>query len=221
MYASVEGNKFRTLKKFQRDEDGSLVMFSLFIFLAMLMFGGIAVDLMLYENRRTHIQNSTDRAVLAAANLNQTVDPTEVVQDYLAKVGVEVSEEDVTVVEIGEAPVITGRQVSVSVNSNGDTILMNLVGVDTLPYGASSEAEEGVNDVEVSLVLDISGSMRGTKLTQMQDAAKDFVDGILEGASDNRVSVSLIPYAAQVSAGPDLLSRINTCLLYTSPSPRD
>ena len=210
MYASVEGKKFRTLKKFQRDEDGSLVMFSLFIFLAMLMFGGIAVDLMLYENRRTHIQNSTDRAVLAAANLNQTVDPTEVVQDYLAKVGVQVSEDDVTVVEIGEAPVITGRQVSVSVNSNGDTILMNLVGVDTLPYGATSEAEEGVNDVEVSLVLDISGSMSGTKLTQMQNAAKEFVDGILEGASDNRVSVSLIPYAAQVSAGPDLLSRINT-----------
>ena len=55
-------------KQYRQDEDGSLIMFSLFIFLAMLMFGGIAVDLMLYENRRTHIQNSTDRAVLAAAN---------------------------------------------------------------------------------------------------------------------------------------------------------
>ena len=58
---------------FRKDDRGSLVMFSLFIFLAMLMFGGIAVDLMLYENRRTHVQNSTDRAVLAAANLNQTM----------------------------------------------------------------------------------------------------------------------------------------------------
>ena len=87
---------------------------------------------------------------------------------------------------------------------------MNLVGVETLQYAAASQAEEGINDVEVSLVLDISGSMRGTKLTRMQTAAKDFVDGILEGASDNRVSVSLIPYATQVSAGPDLLNLITT-----------
>ena len=64
----------RCSTRFRREEDGSLIVFSLFIFVAMLMFGGIAVDLMIYENERTHIQNSTDRAVLAAANLNQTVD---------------------------------------------------------------------------------------------------------------------------------------------------
>lgn len=88
------------------------------------MFGGIAVDLMLYENKRTHIQNSTDRAVLAAANLNQTIDPKLVVQDYLAKVGVSVNPEDIDVVEIGTAPVITGRQVAVDVNASFDTLLM-------------------------------------------------------------------------------------------------
>ena len=64
-----------SIARFKNEEDGSLIAFSLFIFVAMLMFGGIAVDLMIYENKRTHIQNSTDRAVLAAANLNQTVDP--------------------------------------------------------------------------------------------------------------------------------------------------
>jgi len=182
----------------------------------MLMFGGIAVDLMLYENKRTHIQNSTDRAVLAAANLNQSVDPKLVVQDYLAKVGVEISLDDVDVVETGTAPVITGRQVSVQVNSSFDTLLMNMVGVDSLPYGSSSQAEEGINDVEVSLILDISGSMQGRKLTDMQEAAKDFVEGILEGATDNRVSVSLIPYATQVSAGPDLLAQLDTTHNHTN-----
>ena len=69
---------------YRREEDGSLIAFSLFIFVVMLMFGGIAVDLMIYENERTHIQNSTDAAVLAAANLNNTVDPKLVVQDHLA-----------------------------------------------------------------------------------------------------------------------------------------
>lgn len=198
-------------KQYRQDEDGSLIMFSLFIFLAMLMFGGIAVDLMLYENRRTHVQNSTDRAVLAAANLNQTVDAKVVVQDYLAKVGIHVDPDDVHVYEIGAMPVVTGRQVSVNVTGGWDTLLMSLVGVESLPYNASSEAEESVNDVEVSLILDISGSMgSGTKLADMQAAAKDFLDEILAGADDDRVSVSLVPYSTQVSAGPELLAQVST-----------
>ena len=207
-------------RQFSHDEDGSLTIFSLFIFIVMLMFGGIAVDLMVYENKRVHAQNSTDRAVLAAANLNQSVDPTDVVIDYLAKVGITVARSDVSVVEIGPAPVITGRQVSVDVSGTYDTMLMNLVGVETLPYGSFSEAEEAINDIEVSLVLDISGSMNDpittttgsslTKLAAMQTAAKDFVDTILAGASDDRVSVSLVPYSTQVSIGPDILSQLTT-----------
>ncbi|NNE86711.1 MAG: hypothetical protein HKN27_01435 [Silicimonas sp.] len=197
--------------RYKDDESGSIIAFSLFIFLAMIMFGGIAVDLMMYENRRTSIQNSTDRAVLAAANLNQTVDPKLVVVDYLAKVGVEIDEDDVEVVEIGTAPVITGRQVSVNVAAQYDTLLMHMVGVDTLPYSAISEAEEAINDIEVSLVLDVSGSMGDNdKLPRLKTAAKDFVSGVLAGAEDNRVSLSLVPYSTQVSVGEALLEEFTT-----------
>ncbi len=195
---------------FERDEDGSLVIFSLFIFLCMLMFGGIAVDLMLYENERTHLQNSTDRAVLAAANLDQTVDPKTVVVDYLAKVGIDIDADDVSVKEIGSFPVVTGRQVSVDIDGDFGTLLMGMVGVDTLQLGAASQATEAINDVEVSLVLDISGSMGwNSKLSRMQTAANDFVDEILQGSEDGRVSVSLVPYSTQVSAGPELLGLMN------------
>jgi len=186
-------------------------MFSLFIFLAMIMFGGIAVDLMLYENRRTHVQNSTDRAVLAAANLDQKVDSKEVVVDYLAKVGISISEDDVSVNEISSGGLVTGRQVAVNVAGGFDTLLMNLVGVETLPFNALSEAEESVRDIEVSLVLDISGSMgANNKLENMQSAANEFLDDILETADDDRVSVSVVPYSTQVSVGPKLLAELNT-----------
>ncbi len=199
------------VKRYKKDEEGSLIIFSLFIFVTMLIFGGIAVDLMLYENRRTHVQNSTDRAVLAAANIKQTVPAKEVVKDYLRKVGIEVSDDDIDVQQVGTMPVITGRQVSVRVDAQSPTLLMNMIGIDWLPYGSVSEAEQSVNDVEVSLVLDISGSMgSGSKLSNMQTAARDFVDGVLEGAEDNRVSISLVPYSTQVSAGPELIDRLVT-----------
>lgn len=197
--------------EYRKDESGSLIAFSLFIFFAMILFGGIAVDLMIYENKRTHIQNSTDRAVLAAANLNQTMDPKIVVKDYLSKVGITVTDDDIDVLEVGAAPVVTGRQVSVTVEAAYDTLLMKLSGVERLTYGAMSEAEESVNDVEVSLVLDVSGSMAwNNKLANMQSAAKDFVGKILAGAADDRVSLSLVPYSTQVSIGPDLMALMNT-----------
>lgn len=196
---------------YKDDESGSIIIFSLFIFFAMIVFGGVAVDMMLYENKRTNMQNSTDRAVLAAANLNQTVDPKQVVVDYLAKVGVTITEDDVDVEEVGVAPVWTGRRVAVNVEDGHDTLLMNLVGVDSLPFSAVSEAEEAINDIEVSLVLDVSGSMGwNNKLPRLKTAAKEFVTDILAGAIDNRVSLSLVPYSTQVSVGESFLNLINT-----------
>ncbi|MEM6385100.1 MAG: Tad domain-containing protein [Pseudomonadota bacterium] len=201
----------KRLKRFQKDEEGSLIIFSMFIFLTMIIFGGVAVDLMLYENRRVYVQNATDRSVLAAANLKQTVPAKEVVKDYLAKVGIDVDDEDIYLREVGAQPVVTGRQVAVKVEAESPTILMNMIGIDTLPYGSVSSAEQSVNDVEVSLILDVSGSMGWNgKLGNMQTAAKRFVEGVLEGSDDNRVSVSLVPYSTQVSVGPELIDRITT-----------
>ena len=206
-----EGFVRSSLDRFKKDEEGSLIIFSMFIFFTMIIFGGIAVDLMLYENRRTHVQNSTDRAVLAAANLKQTVPAKEVVKDYLSKVGIDVEDSDIVVREVGTQPVVTGRQVAVKVDAQSPTLLMNIIGVDWLPYGAVSSAEQSVNDVEVSLILDVSGSMGwNNKLGNMKSAAKTFVEGVLEGSEDNRVSVSLVPYSTQVSVGPELMSRLVT-----------
>ena len=200
----------------QRDgEDGSLIAFSLVLFLVMILFGSVAVDLMLYENERTHIQNSTDRAVLAAANLDQTVDSAVVVQDYLAKVGVDVDEDDISVTEIGSGSTLTGRRVAVRIDDLYQTMLMGLMGVHSLPYAGASQAEEAIQDIEVSLVLDVSGSMGSNdKLENMQVAATSFVAQVLKKPldengveiEDNRVSISLVPYATQVSIGPDLMA---------------
>ena len=40
----------------------------------------------------------------------------------------------------------------------------------------ASTAEQRVNNVEIVLVLDVSGSMSGTKITNLKSAAAEFVD---------------------------------------------
>lgn len=72
---------------FCRDEAGVLTGFSLYIFILMMMIAGLTIDLMRYEAVRTRLQATSDRAVLAAADLDQTTNAKAVVEDYFAKAG--------------------------------------------------------------------------------------------------------------------------------------
>ena len=75
------------LARFRRDEDGGIIIFSLFIFVLMLWFTGMSIDLMRFETTRTKVQGTLDRAVLAAADLDQELPPADVVRDYFEKAG--------------------------------------------------------------------------------------------------------------------------------------
>ena len=72
------------LAAFRKNEDGSLIIFTLYLFIMMLIIGGLAVDFMRYEVTRSRIANTLDRAILAAADLDQSMDPNLVVQNYFS-----------------------------------------------------------------------------------------------------------------------------------------
>ncbi len=192
---------------FGEREEGSFIIFSLFIFVIMVMVGGMAIDVMRYENLRTTMQNSVDRAVLAAADLDQTVDPKAVVADYLDKAGMAALPYDVEVFESKVGDVVTGRRVTVNASADLRTYFMKAMGTPTITAPAASTAEEAVNEIEISMILDVSGSMGwGTKLANMQTAANTFVTEVLDGVEPGQVSISVVPYSTQVNAGATLLS---------------
>ena len=187
---------------------------------AMLIVGGIAVDLMRFESRRAMVQGVTDQAVLAAANLNNKLDPTSVVYDYFTKAGELASLEEAPYVVNG----VSSRELRVKGFVDVDTFFFDmelgpykLTAPTTLRARSTSSAIQGVGTVEVSLVVDISGSMLydvpGTGKTRMQllqEAANGFVDDLLDPMYADRVSISLVPYSEQVNIGPEIFSRIQT-----------
>ncbi|MEL6884558.1 MAG: TadE/TadG family type IV pilus assembly protein [Pseudomonadota bacterium] len=187
--------------KFSGDERGTVTYFAIFMLMMMLLVGGIAVDLMENEMERTRVQNVLDRAVLAAADLDQPLEPAEVVADYFSKAGLGHYSPTVSVDEG-----LNYRTVSATAAPGSTrTQFMRLMGVDTLPVNAGGTAEERVSNVEISMVLDISGSMgRNDKMDHLQDAAKTFIDTVIRDETDDLISISLIPYTAQVSASQDI-----------------
>jgi Flp pilus assembly protein TadG len=191
------------LSHFRRDEDGAIVIFSVFMFLIIVFLGALGVDLMRFEMERSKLQSTLDRAVLAAADIDQSLDPKAVVNDYFTKSGLKGAVGDVTVTEgLGY------RAVRATANKSIKTQLVHMFGIDTMSAPAAGAAEERVDAVEISLVLDISGSMANNgRMGNLRQAGYDFIDAIFDNSAENKVSMSIIPYNGQVNVGPDLISK--------------
>ncbi|MEQ5825937.1 VWA domain-containing protein [Sulfitobacter sp. NFXS29] len=206
---------FDRVKRFSKDEAGGMLVLMLVVFFGITIFGGLAVDLANHERTRTTFQTHLDNAVLAAASLSQDLDPEEVVRSYLTSAGLDPSEVAIDTSEEKIGGILVGRTVEASLPAGLNTYFFRFFDIDTLGMTVTSEATERVEDIEISLVLDVSGSMnertsdrsRMIKLDLLKNAASDFVETILSDSEEGRVSISIVPYSTKVNAGEELLSQ--------------
>ncbi|MEP4197672.1 MAG: pilus assembly protein TadG-related protein [Aliishimia sp.] len=198
---------FRTyieLVRFYRDESGVATIFACFMIMMMVLVGGIGVDLMHNEMERTRLQHTLDRAVLAAADLDQTLSPDAVVQDYFDKSGMG---DYLSSVNVSQG--LNYRTVTASATTASQTQFMHLMGVDQLEVPATGAAEERISNVEISLVLDISGSMRNnSRMDNLQDASNTFVTKLIRDETEDLISINIVPYSEHVNIGEDLFNAI-------------
>jgi Flp pilus assembly protein TadG len=217
------------LVRFRDDEGGSMSYFFMLIFVLMIIFGGIAVDVMRFETRRVALQQTMDRAALAAASLTQTRTPQEVVEDWFGKAGLGadlpmVTFSDPTVAAIADAGL---RRVTVSARVRSNNFFMGIFSDNEFLEGPSlTEAAQGVSQIEVMMVLDITGSMNSSAgmaddpATPVNEAAFSRIQALrmyadefvqLVKANDRRdgVSIGVVPYAAQVNLPVNLRNQFN------------
>ncbi|MCR9126815.1 MAG: pilus assembly protein [Rhodobacteraceae bacterium] len=195
----------RGLRRLARDDAGSMVIFGVYLFVMMLMVAGIGVDLMRAERDRAKLQYTLDRAVLAAADMDQPLAPAAVVEDYFAKAGM--SEYLSSVDALGD---LTFRRVTGRASSSLDTQFAHMTGLSTMNVAAASVAEESIDGVEITLVLDVSGSMgSNNRMTNLRVAAKDFIDEMYDNSLPEKVSITIVPYATQVSLPEEFASQLN------------
>jgi hypothetical protein len=193
-----------SVRVYRREESGSLIVFALFLFLLMALMGGFAIDLMRYEQTRTALQNTLDRCALMAASLTQRLDADDVLRDCVAKVGLLDQLEDVTVLEG-----LNFRTVQATGRVDTDPIFMPMIGIQEFYAAGAAIAEQRTTNVEIVLVLDVSGSMSGAKLANLKTAAAEFVNTVLSQDAEHRISVAIVPYNAQVNLGPVLRAKYN------------
>lgn len=220
--ATLSARFARSLRDFRDDERGAMALFMLTIFFLIMVFGGIAVDYMRFEIRRVALQQTMDRAALAAANLENTRDPEDVVNDYFLKAklgeGLVKAEYTTPIVTVLKGANNSSKQVSIraDVKSYNYFMGMGFMPVDYLEGPALTKAVQGASQVEVMLVLDITGSMDSPlpndtkkKITGLIEAARLFVDEVKDNDDLNQVSIGIVPYNTQVNLGPALRAKFN------------
>jgi Flp pilus assembly protein TadG len=194
------------LARFRREEDGALVYFAILLFMLMIMMGGIAVDAMRYEQRRTNLQSTLDRSTLAAASMTQDLDPESVVRDYFEKAGLTPYLTKVTVTEG-----LNFRNVKAQAKADAEPMFLGLLGIDDFQAKAVSAAEQRINNVEIMLILDVSGSMgQNNRITNLKTAAREFVSTLLANDAEKKISIGIVPFNGQVNLGTQLASYFST-----------
>lgn len=200
----------KRVRRFGSDERGNVSIFALSLMVAMIGIGGLALDTMRYEQQRVMTQNTLDRCTLMAASLKQRLNPSDVVYDCMGNAGLRSSVKSVSVSDsTASNGSVSNRTVAAVAETDITTLFPNVIGIQTMNVDARSTATQKLAKIEISLVLDVSTSMEGTRLTNMKNAAKEFVATVLNNDPDRRISINLVPYSSQVNLGATLRGLYN------------
>lgn len=223
----------RAARRLLRDRRGAVAPLVGLAILSILLAAGVAVDTARGYLIRSKLTSAIDAAALAGGRDIFDPDIRDEIRMYFEAnfpegyLGATVTDFDVTVGPNRET-------VSVSAEVDLPTTIMGLAGFDTIEVAVSNRARRHVRGLELSLVLDVTGSMWGAKLDAMKEAAQLLTD-ILYGDEESIPNfwVSLVPYTATVNVGPeheDWLTSLNEDAYWTTtwkgcvearPSPHD
>ncbi|WP_245827275.1 Tad domain-containing protein [Roseovarius gaetbuli] len=183
--------------RFVREEDGTVTILAFFIAVTFLIMGGITIDAMRHEMERSSLQATLDGAVLTAASAKNKSEARSAIEDYVTKHG---KIDYLSPEQDGE---ITAMLDNASITARGqntlETYLLKMSGVKTLSVAASSTAEVNIPKLEGILVLDLSATMKGNKLANLQKGAHEFVEFSLDGRTPGSVVLSIVPFSSSVS----------------------
>ena len=194
---------------FADDQRGSIAIVFALTLVVLMGVVGLAVDTSRYYNFSSRMQVALDAAALAGAKLLPDEDQNDSDITTMVQAHFDASMANTGVQAKSVAPLsITIDRASATVEARSNVRLPSFFtgianGRDTLTINRTSKVAFDMKKVELSLVLDITGSMNNkNKIADMKVAAKDVVDELYNGSlSEDGVKIALAPYSASVNAG--------------------
>lgn len=176
--------------------------FALSLLLLLVMVGG-AVDIAQARSNKAKLQNVADAAALASIQGDKKKEMRDLGM-YSVKTNSLMDRENVKVTKIKITPGKRGRVKSATVDLTAEhqTAFLGLAGLKTIQLHSKSVVERSGSDTEIALVVDISFSMAGSKITKLKSSAQDFVDIVMgDQIESENVSMNIVPFGGNVNLG--------------------
>lgn len=205
----------RDMTAFRRDERGGVaIIFALSITVLFGVVGG-AVDVGRWVAARSETRNAMDGAVLAAGRTMQMPERTEaealgVAQSYYDRN----KSKHISAGNVSFQIVDSGTAIRATSTVTVSTPFLSVLGIPEMPVDGMAKAvlQVGGNvgtHVEVSMMLDVTGSMAGQKLDDLKAAAKDLIDIVVwDDQSQYSSRVALAPFSRYVNVGREFSGAI-------------
>lgn len=194
--------------RFSGDRGGNFAVMMAAVCSVVVLSAGYGLNLAQLSNARSSLLNALDAAVTSTAR-DLT---TGTIAEKDARASVEaflLANGDTAFAEAGRISLdrLTVDRAASTVTASASVVVdlaFPLFGADpTRRVSIESAAVYSDKKIEISMMLDVTGSMAGRKLQDLKRAAKKAVTTLLAGqkATDPRVRVAIVPYANAVNAG--------------------
>lgn len=190
----------RQWSRFCADTRGNLMVMLGFAAVGLVGCVGIAVDTSVAYNVRSKMSAAVDAAALAGARAWASPNRNADIQNFFSanfKAGYMGSVVEPVDIDVNNQD----RTVTVTARAEIPTFFMSVLGTDSIEIEASAQATLSSRDVEVALVLDVTGSMEDD-MDDLKSAANELVDIVVQDLQDPfRSRVALVPYSNGVNVG--------------------
>ena len=187
------------LRRLGQDRRGGVAIFLAVMLVPLIGFVGISIDTARAYFLKARLYQALDAAALAGGRVFFEEDRNQDIKDFFAaNLGEDFM--DATLSPLGITADQDEGSIEVVASATMDTAFLHLLGQPTVTVSARTVVQRADRGMELVLVLDNTGSMRGSKMNNLRVAAHELVD-ILYG---NRQSipnfwVSLAPYSATIN----------------------
>lgn len=186
-----------------KDRRGNVALFWTMAAVPMIIAVGVAVDASRAYLVRERLYFALDAAGLAVGSSQGTKAEREVVMQAFFDANYPADTLGVPATPVLDMVENSGvTTITVSGRAMVKTTFMRLAGIDEIDVASAIEVIQDTEGLELVLVLDVTGSMEGTKIAALRQASRDLIE-ILFGEDQEKeyLKVGIVPYSAAVNVG--------------------
>jgi Flp pilus assembly protein TadG len=199
----MESADMSVFERFRHSERGNVA--TMFALALVPVFGvvGAAIDYARVSEVKAQLADALDAGVLAVGSQSNMDDDKafEIINDWITA---HLGDKYTGMWKLDSATVGEDGSIVATASGSVDTTMARVLGIYEMPISVTSEAIRSLGKVEVALVLDNTGSMKGTKLTKLKEAATALVESLADSTTEPEdLRIALVPFSQTVRLSDD------------------